>query len=388
MPAVTRVFAALGAMITAVATRVDAGLRARINSLPPPLRRRVRRLWLSAVPIAQCSLAAGIAWWIAVNLLHHEDPFFAPIAAVISLGLSLGQRWRRSVELVGGVTIGILIGDLVISQIGSGAWQIVVVIAAAMSVAVFLDNGQIIPMQAASSAALVATLLPPGGMSGVNRAIDALVGGMVGIIVVALVPVNPSHRGRRNAAGILDTMRDAAEKLATGLREHDEDMVREALAMSRGTQAQINSMRANMRGGREVSTLSPLYWTSRDRVDRIASTADPIDNSVRNFRVMARRAHGMAQDGEPLRPELIEIIADLSGAYEILRQMMLANPGQEPDEADAARVLRTIARKAKVELVADSDLSETVILGQMRSVLVDLLQVAGLKRSSALATLN
>ena len=43
-------------------------------------------------------------------------------------------------ELVGGVTIGILVGDLFISQVGSGTWQIVVVVALAMAVAVFLDD--------------------------------------------------------------------------------------------------------------------------------------------------------------------------------------------------------------------------------------------------------
>lgn len=361
-----------------------------IDRLPAPLRKRVRRLWLSAVPIAQCALAAGIAWWIAVHVFDHHNPapFFAPIAAVVSLGLSLGKRWRRSVELVAGVTIGILVGDLVISQIGSGTWQIIVVVALAMAVTVFLDDGPLIPMQAASSAALVATLLPPGGAAGINRAVDALIGGVVGIVVVALIPVNPAHRARRDAAGVLVTMRDASLQLAEGLRLMDLDEVTRALEAARGTQGAITEMRSDMRGGREVSTISPLYWTSRHRLDRISATADPIDNSVRNFRVMARRAQSMVRDGEELRPEIIDIIADLSGAYEILREVMLADPGAQPDEADAARLLRTIARKARTDLVVDSSLHATVILAQLRSLLVDLLMVAGLKRSSAAATLR
>ena len=48
----------------------------------------------------------------------------------------------------------------------------------------------------------------------------------------------------------------------------------------------------------------------------------------------------MTQSGETLRPEIIEIVDDLSGAYEVLRAMMVAPPGGQPDEADAARVLR------------------------------------------------
>ncbi|KSU61321.1 MULTISPECIES: FUSC family protein [unclassified Gordonia (in: high G+C Gram-positive bacteria)] len=358
------------------------------NAMPAPLKNRLRRLRVSLVPIVQCALAAGVSWWIAVEVFVHPDPFFAPIAAVISLGLSLGQRWRRAAELVGGVAIGILVGDLFISLVGEGAWQIMVVVALAMTVAVFLDDGPLVPMQAASSAALVATLLPPGGVAGFHRALDALIGGLVGILVGALLPVNPASRARRDAAGVLATVRDAARQLATGLRERDEELIAAALESARGTQAAINKMRSDMTGGREVTRISPLYWGSRMRLDRISATADPIDNAVRNFRIIARRSLGMTQRGVPVLPELIEIIDDLAGAFEVLRAMMMADPGEEPDQADAARVIRSIVRKARVDLVTNSELSEAALLAEIRSLLVDLLMTAGLRRSSALATLR
>lgn len=358
------------------------------NAMPAPLKNRLRRLRVSLVPIVQCALAAGVSWWIAVEIFIHPDPFFAPIAAVISLGLSLGQRWRRAAELVGGVAIGILVGDLFISLVGEGAWQIMIVVALAMTVAVFLDDGPLVPMQAASSAALVATLLPPGGVAGFHRALDALIGGLVGILVGALLPVNPASRARRDAAGVLATVRDAARQLATGLRERDEELIAAALEAARGTQAEINKMRSDMTGGREVTRISPLYWGSRMRLDRISATADPIDNAVRNFRIIARRSLGMTQRGVPVLPELIEIIDDLAGAFEVLRAMMMADPGEEPDQADAARVIRSIVRKARIDLVTNSELSEAALLAEIRSLLVDLLMTAGLRRSSALATLR
>ena len=358
------------------------------NAMPAPLKSRLRRLRVSLVPIVQCALAAGASWWIAVEIFDHPDPFFAPIAAVISLGLSLGQRWRRAAELVGGVAIGILVGDLFISLVGEGAWQIMVVVALAMTVAVFLDDGPLVPMQAASSAALVATLLPPGGVAGFHRAIDALIGGLVGILVGALLPVNPASRARRDAAGVLATVRDAARRLATGLRERDEELIAAALEAGRGTQAEINKMRSDMTGGREVTRISPLYWGSRMRLDRISATADPIDNAVRNFRIIARRSLGLTQRGVAVQPELIEIIDDLAGAFEVLRAMMMADPGDEPDQADAARVIRSIVRKARADLVTNSELSEAALLAEIRSLLVDLLMTAGLRRSSALATLR
>ncbi|WP_066164230.1 FUSC family protein [Gordonia hydrophobica] len=355
----------------------------------PTVRDRVRRLWLSSVPIAQCAIAAGLAWFVAFDLLNHQRPFFAPIAAVVSLGLSLARRWRRSVELIFGVSIGILVGDVVITWIGSGAWQITVVVAIAMAVAVFADNGPMLPTQAASSAVLVATLLPPGDAAGYERAVDAVIGGLIGILVGALVPVNPARRARRDAAGILDTFRDLSHDLATALREDDEDGVYRVLARARGTQGSIDTLRADVLAGREVGLLSPLYWRSRKRLSKIAATADPIDNAVRNFRVVNRRALGLTQRGVAVEAPMIEIIDDIGDVFEVLRQMMLAEPGEEPDQADAARVVRSVVRKARTSLADNvEDLSEAALLAELRSLLVDLLMVAGLSRMSAIAQLH
>src|SRR5919106_1545966 len=125
-----------------------------------------RRLRSSALPIGQCAVAAGLAWYVASDLVGHARPFFAPIAAVISLGVSLSSRLRRVAELVVGVSLGVLVGDLLISVIGSGAWQIALVVALAMATAVFADGGTLLVAQAGASAVLVATLLPPGGTGG------------------------------------------------------------------------------------------------------------------------------------------------------------------------------------------------------------------------------
>ena len=73
---------------------------------------RLRRLRSKSWQIAQCAAAAGVAWFVAAALVGHETPFFAPIAAVVSLGTSYGQRLRRVAEVTLGVAIGVLVADL------------------------------------------------------------------------------------------------------------------------------------------------------------------------------------------------------------------------------------------------------------------------------------
>ncbi|KSZ60783.1 membrane protein [Rhodococcus pyridinivorans KG-16] len=345
------------------------------------------RLRSSALPIVQCALAAGLAWWVAKDLVGHQQPFFAPIAAVVSLGLGLGARLRRSVELVCGVTVGIGVGDLIVSLIGSGPWQIALVVMMAMGTAVALDSGPIFSMQAGNSAVLVATLLPPGGTGGVDRMVDALIGGLTGIAVVALIPTHPVRRARRNAAEILATASEVLRKVESGLVENNPKPIEEALRQARATQPAIDAMRSNLKGGKEISRISPLYWNSRKRLAVLTAAADPIDHAMRNIRVLARRSLTLVRDDEILDSRLVHRFVEVSDAVDVLREMVLAEPGEQPDQAEAARVLRSIAKKMDPELIAGAGVSATVVFAQMRSLIVDLLQTAGLKRITAIATL-
>lgn len=379
--------------------RTERILRARsrlIDRLPAPLAKRVRLLGLSLVPILQCAVAGGLAWFIAFDVLHHSAPFFAPIAAVSSLGLVLAKRWRRSIELIGGVLIGIVVGDLVIYGIGSGPWQIAVVVALAMTAALLIDGAPMITTQAGASAVLVATLLPPGHAAGYERALDAMIGGAVALAIGALLPFNPAHRARRDAALVLATLRDLSAELAQALRANDEEAVQEVLDAARSTQAQIDAMHADMRAGQEVVVMSPLYWYERPRLTRITATAAPIDRGMRNFRVCARRAAGLVQRGVRVEPAVIDLVAALPEGFEVLREMMLAPPKGSPDQADAATVLRTIVRRARPAINDiraahhhhDGDIAEIALLVELRSLLVDMLMVAGLKRETAIAQLR
>jgi hypothetical protein len=126
-------------------------------------RARIARWQAKRWQIAQCALAAGAAWLIASDLLGHQTPFFAPIAAVVSLGTSYGQRLRRVAEVTFGVAIGVLLGDLIVAQLGSGWWQLSLIVALAMSSAFLLDGGQLLVTQAAVQSIVVSTLLPDPG---------------------------------------------------------------------------------------------------------------------------------------------------------------------------------------------------------------------------------
>lgn len=105
--------------------------------------RRVDRLRERTFMIMQCAVTAGLAWLLARQLPGHQLPFFAPVAAIITLGLTYGQRLRRGVEVAIGVAVGVAVGDLWLAFFGTGVWQIMLVCAIAMSLATLLGAGQL-----------------------------------------------------------------------------------------------------------------------------------------------------------------------------------------------------------------------------------------------------
>jgi len=347
----------------------------------------LRRLRASALPIVQCGVAAGLAWLVASDVFGHERPFFAPIAAVISLGVSLANRLRRAVELIVGVSLGVLVGDLIVSVIGSGWWQIALVVTLAVAAAVFADGGTLLVNQAGASAVLVATLLPPGQTGGVDRCVDALIGGLLGVAVAALIPSDPVAPVRRTSRALLVELAAVLRGVAGALRDRDAGAALAALQRARRTQPLIDSLRVDLHGGREVTAVSPLHRRRRRVMADYAELAERADYAMRNTRVVARRAYAALLDGEPAVPDLPDVLAELACAVDRLTTEL----NREGDLTRARAAIVDVVTHAKVmsdDAAALLGASEQVLVAQIRSIALDLLQATGLSRAEAQAAMR
>ncbi|MEU5529460.1 FUSC family protein [Micromonospora chersina] len=81
----------------------------------------------------QAGLAAALAWWIGHRVLGNPSPVFAPSAAVGTIVAALGQRARRTFELLIGVGLGIAASDFLLAVLGHGFWQVGVIVPAPSS---------------------------------------------------------------------------------------------------------------------------------------------------------------------------------------------------------------------------------------------------------------
>ncbi|BBY21195.1 FUSC family protein [Mycobacterium stomatepiae] len=158
-------------MSTSLLTRPFTG-RAVVGGL-----KRVHGVWFYLV---KTSVAAGLAWFIAHDVLAHPQPFFAPIAAAVSLSTSNVLRAHRAIQMIIGVTLGIGTGTLVQALLGPGSVPIAIAALVALVAAVFIGQGYIgqgmmFANQTVVSSILVLALYRSG--VGWERIFDALIGG-------------------------------------------------------------------------------------------------------------------------------------------------------------------------------------------------------------------
>ena len=345
------------------------------------MRRRVRRLRLMALPILQCGIAAGLAWFVATRVFGHPRPFFAPIAVLICIGVGLGQqRLRRVVELVVGVSVGIGVGDLLVYTIGTGAWQIVLVVTLAMTAAVLLDGGPLITVQAGSSAVLVATLLPPGGTGGIDRMVDALIGGLLGLAAVSLLPGNPPEIARRHARSMVSALTTALTSAADAIDRRDPDLAYRALRGIR-TQQPIDDYRDALRTARDILAISPLHRRQRRLLRSYVDAYEPLDHALRNCRVLLRRTRSALADAEPVPAAIPAGLRQLADAAASFGDRL----GQDLGEVREA--LGQAGSSVDAVRLAGAGFSAQVVAAQLRSVAVDLLQATGLRHDEARSVL-
>ncbi|WFP72032.1 aromatic acid exporter family protein [Corynebacterium glutamicum] len=365
------------------------GTVARLSELDKSLRNRLLRVRSRLLFIVHSAIGAGVAYWIAVEVIKHGQPFFAPMSAVIILGLSGGDRIKRATELTLGCALGVGLGDLLIMQIGTGYWQIFVVVGLALLVASFVSPAPLVSNQMAIGGILIATMFPPGDGGSIDRMIDAFIGGSVGILVIALLSSSPLDAGRHQVANVLGIAASVLEDVAASLKAKDAAKLNNALEALRRSQASVNKLETAASSGKEATTVSPFLWGDRARVRSLYRILAPVDNVIRNARVLARRAVVLTEDNDTVSDQQIHVIEEIADIA--LRLSDLYEHHKEISEAleipELVNRLRQLGSEVGEDIAEDRVLSAQVILAQSRSIIVDLLQICGMSRESAVAVL-
>jgi uncharacterized membrane protein YgaE (UPF0421/DUF939 family) len=322
--------------MSAPTTDTEAALAGAASWLVHRLHADGARLRRALWPIAQTSVAASLAFYIARSLAGHVQPFFAPIAAAISMSTSNDQRVQRAVQLLIGVVLGIAIGVGVEALLGAGPAALGVAVFLSLCVALvvghgFLAQGMMFANQTAAGAILVIAVHTSA--EGLDRLIDALIGGGVAVVFsLLLFPPDP-------VAAIRGAVQSVFAACGQELRQLDEFLT------SGGPAGQGWILRASERIGQAIAGLDQARATAREIV-RVAprrrsakAVVAGADQSAADFAALASAVLALGSltvtavdAGEPLPAELKESIGALSAALAAIGGLAIQEQTQPPPD--------------------------------------------------------
>ena len=213
-------------------------------------------------PLLQATAAATLAWRIALHFARHHDPFFAPIAAVVALNTTTGERGTHAFRLLFGVFIGIGVGEATNALLGSDLGSMALATFAAMTLAGHVGGRRVMIAQAAASAIL--TVAVAKGEAGAQRLGDALIGAGVALIFSQILfSPEPVALVRRAEVAALGVMAHLLTLTSRALEKDDAGTDAESiLATARDLRNRLGELQQMMHAASRVVRHS-LYWRGR-----------------------------------------------------------------------------------------------------------------------------
>ena len=340
-------------------------------------RQVAERLTNNARWFVQAALVTALAWQAAIVVFGHPRPIFAPVAGLIAVSTSLGQRRRYAVEMVIGIAVGVGIADALFVLIGGGTVQIAAIVAGAMAAAVALGGSAVLVSEAGVSALLVVTVQPPSsGLSGA-RFLDSLLGGLIALAVTSLLPANPVHAARRAAALPLAQIAATLEEIARALDRVDQGVAERALIRARSVDR--HALADAVAAGRETLQLAPFARETRARFAHYVRAEAQIDVAITSVETLSRAVVRALRFQDNVPTPMPEAIRDLAQAVRNLEESL----GDPSGEISVREPALSAAAKATLVLEQTANLSANAIVVQVRAAAVDLLRGSGISQEEA-----
>jgi hypothetical protein len=348
-----------------VSTFATVSLRPRVASAWRIAWRRVRGdAWL----IAQGTGAAAVAWAIATHFVRHHQPFFAPIAAVISLNTVLGERGTNALRLLLGVLVGIGSGELAVAVLGRVYGTLAVATFVAMLVARALGGARVVIAQAAASAIL--TVAVANGEEGTNRLEDALIGAGVALVFSQLLfAPDPIRLVRHAEAVALEGLASGLSLTADALEQGDDRLATAALDRLRDVRDRMAELARTRQASARIVRHALVWRVRAPPVVRENENAGHLDLLGGSALMLARVSRSAGASGKrwlaPIVRELSTALAD-----------MARDPGDPRSREHAVGRLQEVTRSAEA-CGASGDPGRAWMVMIVQTVATDAMKFAG-----------
>ncbi|MEV4536182.1 FUSC family protein [Asanoa sp. NPDC049518] len=301
------------------------------------LRGRLRSTWIDRWVVLELGVAAGLAWFIAGTVLGQANAFFAPAAAVLVVGGSIGRQLRQTVELIVGVTVGLILADGLVHLIGRGPIQLAVVVVLAAGLALLVSGGKMLLNQATTTAVLIVALYPSAN-AGIfyERWLDALIGAGVALGVRAVVvPLMPLAL-RRATGALRAQLAEAFDGADAGLRAADQPVTRSAADRLESAQAGLRDVADETRRLAKLISVALAHYRTRRMLAGVEAKLPHLGAALTHAHLALRAQADELPAKVPA--DLVDAVAALGRATDELVESLVARKGRTGAAVPAGRL--------------------------------------------------
>ncbi|GAA2024420.1 hypothetical protein GCM10009839_22780 [Catenulispora yoronensis] len=281
------------------------------------LHAALHRIVLAWWPILQQAVAAALAWWVARHVFEHDDPLFAPMAAIVALNTPRGERGTNAIRVVAGVVTGVLVGQAASTLLGRNYVGVAAAIFFALLITAAAGNARTTMAQAAVSAVIAVAM---GGDAGLTRALDAVFGGAVALLFSQLLfPADPLRLLRRSESELLADLARALDLTSHSLRHDDRSS---AFTL-------WQRLRPLYAAAAELSKACDMMVASAQRSPRRRNQRAPLQSellSVAHLSLLGNSCLTLSRESQSVPPEHRREFAPAINEAAALLQMLASDP--------------------------------------------------------------
>jgi uncharacterized membrane protein YgaE (UPF0421/DUF939 family) len=253
-------------------------------------RLRPQLKWLRAplLQAAKTAAAAALSWFVAADVIGNNLPVFAPLAAVLTVQVTVWDSVSRGVQRVLGVIVGVLVAFGLARLMGVHIWSVALVVFLSWIAGQLLRLGTQGAVQVPVTALLVLVLGTTTSGYAWDRVVDTFIGAGIGV-AISLIAFPRAHlpEAQSEVRGLARQLATLLHEIATGLRRPDGG------SSARLADARRLSEEAERTATTTHNSVAATRWNPAGYRDRPA--AEELEMGLKTLNTVERATRGIAR---------------------------------------------------------------------------------------------
>lgn len=314
------------------------------------------------------AIAAALSWWLATHFSFNNYPYFAPLAAILTVQVTVADSLEKAVQRILGIILGVVVSLLIGHWLSVGILSIFLVILVGMSISNALRFNNQMTSQVGISSLLVLAFEHNQGYA-FGRIVETIVGCAVAVGINAFViPPNAIPRAETALLQLSKHAASTLSSLALLFRQEDSHL-NDYDAVERLVDETGKSLQA-MQLAEQSQKYSPFLSKARSRLEVLAFGMSQLERVTIQIRGIRRSLIELREMEYPQMDRIFEALETTAACIEHFGETIIQASAGNKDK------MRTnIQRAQSVQLACLHDMTSAKspdVLREIGGILTDL----------------